>query len=158
VTRPDDAWTLDEIKEYLEERKFDPEGVRCPCCDRQVKVYRRRFNAGMGRIVEWLYTAPGSPGWTNVARHAPRHVLRSKEVSRLVSWELVEGHDTEVGLYRLTDRGRRFVEGRVRVLSHGLFDRGHFLGFAGRRVSLRDVLEGGRFRRGELREGARRGR
>ena len=112
--------TLREAK--AEVRSKLDEGVTCPCCDQYARAYKRKLNSGMARSLCWLVRVyQSSPGWVDVPKTAPRHVIKSNEIGKLVHWGLVEqkvNTDTSKrcsGVWRPTKRGVDFVMGTIRA-------------------------------------------
>lgn len=101
-------------------------GTPCPICTQLVKLYKRRLNSSMARILIWLVRESSSypDGWVPVSDTAPVFVRRSNEVSRLALWELVEDQPSDSpdrrnsGVWRPTERGRQFVACELSVPSH----------------------------------------
>ncbi len=100
------------------------DGGTCPCCDRWGKVYMRRINVTMARGLLWLSQQPGDGnGWIDVPNLAPRWLVRSNQLPTLRWWKLVEAPVPDVvepekrtsGLWRMTEHGRGFVAGIVKV-------------------------------------------
>ena len=114
------------------------EGIQCPCCDRYVKQYRRKLNAGMTATLIWLVGEYYSTkNWVDVQRQAPKTVLRNREVGKLQHWGMVE---TSKGKWRPTQTGIDFVNRRIKVQSHVLLLDNKMQGFSGQLVSVDDTL------------------
>lgn len=127
--------TLANAQAGLLRRLDEGERVDCPCCGKPAKLYHRRLNATMARGLIWLVRESlGAVGlgdadtlerqWVDVPEVAPAWLMRSKQLTTLRLWRLVEaGGDDGVddgsarrrGLWRPTALGVRFVLGRVRV-------------------------------------------
>lgn len=112
--------TLFEIKEFLSENKED--GVECPCCEGNVKVYRYTLNQGMAKslICAYRHTIIKKPeeGW-----YHPATMLVSEfglnptnnNHTKLQLWGLIEpkSYELETGMWRITNRGERFIRGSI---------------------------------------------
>jgi len=105
--------------------------AHCPCCDKHVKVYRRKFNSGMA--VTMIYTYP-------VFRRYPGRYLDvlhycttthegyvPGEVGKLCWWGLMERKPEDpktgaktTGLYRMTDKGLLFTERKIQIPGHAV--------------------------------------
>lgn len=104
-------------------------GVTCPCCGQFCKVYRRKLNSTMARalilIYHWFQAHPQEK-WL----HVPDFLVKVKadstvaggDVSKLRFWDLLEAQKGQradgsgrVGFYRITDLGRKFIEGKAAV-------------------------------------------
>jgi hypothetical protein len=112
--------TLEEIKKWLQERLEN--GVDCPCCGQFAKIYKRKLNSSMARGLIVL---------VKLNRRDPIHipsvfteyrVCASNDGALLRHWNLIEevpgvrdDGSARVGYYLVTDLGRKFVAGKVRV-------------------------------------------
>lgn len=98
------------------------EGVICPCCDQLVKVYQRRINLQMARAALWMSGTPAGK-YVDMTK-APADIIRNREYSRLALWGLAEAEPgrgssgSRRGSWRLTEGGRLFVNGVLRVAEH----------------------------------------
>jgi len=123
-----DIETLDEAKTYLNANLRD--GVICPCCGQFAKIYKRKFNSWMARAMIAFYAHEGmKPGWFHaISVVVDRRFWKFKinnscgDYGKLVWWGLLEeaaGHredgNPETGYYRMTQKGRDFVLGKIRV-------------------------------------------
>jgi hypothetical protein len=117
-------------------------GVDCPCCDRLVKIYNRKINTTQARGL--ILMARQADEWL----HLPTLVRGgdSGEVSRCAHWGLVDELDVKrddggrAGFWRLTAKGRLFVQGRIKVPKYARIYDGECLGLTGDLVSIRDAL------------------
>lgn len=154
--------TVGQARDWLEARMYG-EGAECPCCTQFVKVYRRKLNAGMGRVLiklwhkaglEWTYLphVDYAEGQTEV-----RAVGHSGEMCMTRFWGLIEplpnternDGSTRVGWWRMTPLGRDFVGGVVQVQKYAIMYAGRCLELDGPMVGIRDVL-GDKFDYSEL--------
>lgn len=71
------------------------------------------------------------------------------DYGKLVWWGFLEKHGTEVGLYRMTEAGKRFVRGEIRARSHAIEYRSNVLDFDGDLITVSQAL-GRKFDYGEL--------
>lgn len=116
--------TVAEARAHLFDN-YDKGVMRCPCCDRIVKLYRRKFNVGLARSIIWLvrYSAERNPtgDWINVPKKAPRHVLASREFDKLRDWGLaVSKTNTDTkkrssGMWLPTPKGESFVRAGLAI-------------------------------------------
>jgi hypothetical protein len=120
MTEMPDSATLGEAREALRGVVF--EGAKCPCCTQFAKVYKRKINSTMARTLITLYRH----GKAGEYLHAPSLPGDTHEVSQLVWWGLVEEERTRredggrAGWWRVTDLGRAFVLGALRLPKHAL--------------------------------------
>lgn len=143
-----------EVREYLIERA--EEGVRCPCCNRLVKVYRRKLHSEMALFLCLLVKR-----WRQVPRYfstselVPGTNKSTTDGAYLVHWGLVEREPAKntaggrAGMYRPTPKGVEFAEGRLTVPSHIHTLCGDLIGFSEEQVSIEHCL-GSRFDYDEL--------
>lgn len=117
--------SLEEAQEWIRKEATKPKGAKCPCCTLYVKIYNRKLNSALARTLIWMYHADGDPdGWIHMPTRAPAWATRNREYSRLCYWGLAERRPKDpkdkkvktTGLYRITPKGREFVEGRIKVL------------------------------------------
>lgn len=125
-----------------------PEGITCPCCGQLCKLYRRSLNSGMTRSLIWLvrYQEWSGEEWIDVPKHAPRYVLASREMGKLVHWGLAEDKPNDddrqrtSGMWRPTKKGIAWVYMEVTVPSHVLLYNNQLYGFSGQPVNVQEAL------------------
>ena len=139
------ATTLREVIDDLLARIDD--GAECPCCGQFAKVYRRKLNERIGRILiamwhkagtDWIYL-PSIGGSDNTDVPA----ARSGEHAFAQFWGLIERNTAEGGRghWRLTPHGADFVHDRVKIPKYARIYNGELLGLVeGEQVSITDVL------------------
>ncbi|MDD5542857.1 MAG: hypothetical protein PHX83_06750 [Acidobacteriia bacterium] len=121
------------------------DGIRCPCCDRLVKSYRRAMNADMARFLillcrEYLAKPPGT--FVDI-RTIP---VRGGDYAKLTHWGLVEQAVNDdpakrsSGLWRPTPRGLRFAQGEATEPSHVVLLDNEVKGFDEGRVTIWEAL------------------
>jgi len=100
------------------------EGVRCPCCGRIGRVYKRKFNSGMARVLARLVALGGEREWVNVRRLFPGVLQRGGEWARARFWLFVEPRDHRTatanprGDWRVTPWGSQFIREGLSVPKH----------------------------------------
>lgn len=135
------------------------EGVRCPCCDRWIKRYKRRLNSNMAMFLIDLVKVARSKKqeWTSY-----REVkFRGRDYPYLIHWNLMETlrqpgsislgePDTKnSGIYKPTELGLAFVHRLVKVPSHIYLVCNEVEGFSDAQVDIVQAL-GRRFDYAEL--------
>jgi hypothetical protein len=123
MTGSDNGIDLATVVALREEwrRAIEGDGAECPCCARWGKVYPRHINETMARSLIWLCAAPLTGDWVYVPATAPRWLVRSNQLPTLRWWDLVEraASDDKIkkhsGLWRPTQLGRDFAEGKITV-------------------------------------------
>jgi hypothetical protein len=143
----DESRTLRDARQWLRARMED--GAHCPCCTQLAKVYTRKLNSAMARDLIWLVrmSAVSTDGWVDIAI-APKCFHASRELAKLVYWELIEmlngqpvGGARTTGIWRPTDSGVRFARGRIAVPSHVRIYDGRRLSFDNTRIiTIRQAL------------------
>jgi hypothetical protein len=159
------SWTtLDEAKAAL--RAGWGEGVVCPCCGQFVKLYKRVLSSSMAyalilidrhfrRSSEWLHVQSyivDLPDLDPKVRAAVRG-----DFAKLSYWGLLcerpggksESGSPRAGHWRITHKGRQFVDGVIRVPKHALVYNRAARGFSEESVNIRQAL-GERFDYDEL--------
>lgn len=130
------------------------DGVRCPCCTRLAKIYKRPIYAAMAKALIMIVKASetlseSSNGWFHIEDRildngGPAKVslssLTNAGYSKLAYWGLIESQSNNSGFWRATDLGVDFVKGRATVLSHVELYDGEFLGTVGEPVTISNVL------------------
>jgi hypothetical protein len=149
--------TIKEAKEWL--IKNAQEGAVCPCCSQYVKIYKRKLNSGMARTLVWIVRSTDSYEWIEVAKKAPKYVLRSNEHGKLAHWGLVEQQPStsakakNSGIWRATPDGIEFVYKKIDVPSHVFLYNNKVLRFSDTRTTIEEAL-GKNFDYQELMKGA----
>jgi len=150
--------SLTRSKQRAEMLANADDGTHCPTCNRFIKRYKRKLNSGMCRTLIWLYHYQRETGqrWVKVADVAPTYVLRTNEISRLAVWNLAkeksisDDEDKRTsGLYRITNDGMDFVEGKLDVPSHVLLMSNKVERFSETTTNIRRAL-GSKFSYNEL--------
>jgi len=126
-------------------------GTHCRCCTKSVNVYHRKFNSGMALTM--IYTYPWFRShpqeWLGVLKFcATRHNYVAGEIGKLLWWGLMEKNKCAkpqqgarvAGLYRMTEKGFAFVQGRKRIQSHVWEYLSEVQSFDGDTICIRDAL------------------
>jgi hypothetical protein len=116
---PSDDWRIVEVRDYL--RRNAEQGVQCPSCKQNVQIQTYSFTRSCARnlIAIYRYEKQSGEEWIDVpAVLKPQGLARGNDSAMLAWWDLVESRDglaARTGIYRLTDQGRAFVEGKIRI-------------------------------------------
>lgn len=134
IVMPAEITTLVEAEAWL--RDHAHEGARCPVCDQNVKVYKRPINCMMACALILIYRhfeQEESQDWLHVSTFLLKQGLSARvaaairgDYAKLKLFGLLEAKEDlgvevrrdgnpRIGLYRITELGRRFVRGEVRV-------------------------------------------
>jgi len=142
--------TLEDAQQWLEKNRMD--GVKCPCCNQFVKVYKRKFHGSMGRVLMLMCRAhwtgkTDDDGYTHVENLLVALGNNTKGVQgKMKYWGLVESKPPATtdkktsGLWRPTHKGFLFAQNRVRVPKHVYVYNDSVLGFGNELVYIREVL------------------
>ena len=143
-----DFKTLEEAKKFL--RDNWEKGTTCPCCKQIVKQYRRKMHSAMGvMLIQFYRLSNGADEWVHVSElyQKGNKTTTSADYAYLRYWNLLEKKPEDKdqdkksnGYWRITQRGRQFVMGNRKELSHILLYNGGFYGLAGELVNITDVL------------------
>lgn len=112
--------TLSEAHKWLKDRVED--GVVCPCCAQFAKIYKRKLNSSMARGLLVLVRLDENGPIHIPSIFTAQRVCAANDGSLLRHWGLIEevpgvrdDGSTRVGYYTVTDLGRKFAAGSVRV-------------------------------------------
>ena len=139
--------TIQEAKTHLREN-FD-KGTGCPCCGQFVKRYRRSIYGTMARMLIAFYRLkhPGFMHVNDVIRLTGLADYRCGDWAKLVYWGLIEekskgkNEDKRTsGYWRITDRGKEFVEGALTVPKYIYLYNQKYMGNDGPEVHIRDCI------------------
>ena len=92
-------------------------GGHCPICERWGKVNKYKMTEHLALSLRWIHAHGDTEGWVNVQKKAPRWIMKSKTYNLLEHWGLLESRGFRTGIWRVTNTGRRFIYGEIRVPS-----------------------------------------
>lgn len=142
--------TLKEAKAEL--RANWKKGIKCPCCGQWVKLYKRKLNSGMARVLIHIYhidkTKTDDFHWIKITEEVLARGANpaTMEYSKLKYWDLLEergdaGVDTKsAGYWRITKLGRDFVEGKVTLPRYVFIYDNKLLESSFEQTSIREAL------------------
>lgn len=149
-----DFETLEEAKQFL--RDNWEKGVDCPCCNRYVRRYKIKLNSAMSLFLINLYKHSLH---SNEPAHISELVNKNGKISMsygwLRYWELAENVKNEdpdkkgSGYWRITELGKKFASGKLRLYSHAYFYDGKSYGHTGNKITIQEAL-GNKFSYEEL--------
>ena len=140
----DRTTTLAEAKKVV--RDGLKSGITCPCCGRLCKLYPRKLHKEMATfLIQLVRAAEHDDGWIHIRNLLPASPKASTDGSYLTHWGLLETKPSDPGeksdgFYRPTDKGKRFVQGKVRVPSHAYIFSGRCYHFSDEQVSITEAL------------------
>lgn len=142
--------------EFLEKVKHSGEELRCPCCERMVRVYRRKLHSEMARFLLQLVSLYRKyPRYYSMREIMPRDNKASSDGTYLVHWGLIEKADgtntamAPAGTYRPTELGLRFAHEVEAVPSHVHLLNNKPIGWSDKQITIRKAL-GSKFNYDEL--------
>jgi len=126
---------LSEAGDELRAALVTGKATTCPCCGGDAKVYARALGATMVKVLRALNRA-GEHGL--VSRDIVAQTLVQSDTGKLAAWGFA--HKGADHRWRITPRGRDFLQGGLAVAHRVLFYQGHVIGFDySRMVRVRDV-------------------
>lgn len=161
---PTEWVTLQEAREYVKEGS--KKGVSCPCCQQYAKIYKRKINSGMARVLIHLYIEyfETAQEWVQVKEFLRQKKYRNNHDWTLLRfWGLLEPKEKEEtdpkkmkynGLWRVTVWGKQFVtDTRFKVNERAMIYNNTFKGFVDEKeINIKDAL-GSKFDYQELMKG-----
>lgn len=137
------------------ELKIDPtkEGTICPYCSQFIKLYERTLTSSMAYGLILIYKKQKlDDSYLHIENffkdinHLPSSIRG--DISKLRYWKLLERKEGERkdksrrnGYYKITQRGRLFVENNLKVPSNIKVYNNHFMGFSGEIISIKEALK-----------------
>ena len=127
------------------------EGCRCPICNQNVKMYKKKVDSQMAFFLIKLHRLTKKYPLQNYF-HVSDDINVTLKVggswAKLRYWELIEeqpkdSNDTEKrtsGMWRISQKGMMFVEGNLSIPKYVKLYNQTFYGYEGERVSIQDAL------------------
>ena len=135
--------TLAQAQEYLEDNRR--EGVECPCCDQFVKLYKRKLGAPQTRGLIQLLKFNREEKWVHITK-----IIRTCNVhgdfAKMELWGLIEQQPVTTnkkknsGYWKITEKGKHFLFGLLRVPSHVFIYNGKKEGFSETTTDVHESL------------------
>lgn len=130
-----DNTPLKDLREWIIKRLWTGDQVPCPCCGQKAQIHPWTFSTKLAFAIYELYRIDqADPG---VQVHLHREVINpnpkrtNRSANQLHHWKLIKQANPQVpgkardGLWIITNRGRQFVEGKVRIpKSIKIYDKG----------------------------------
>lgn len=99
------------------------EGQICPVCTRMAKVYKRKIHKAMAKSLIDLYKLGGTTEYVYWYE-----VSTSGNLANFRHWGILEEQEGNPGHWKLTDKGKEFIKGEIRVPKYSLSFDGEFIG------------------------------
>lgn len=151
--------TVAKAKEYLRENW--EQGVDCPCCGQHVQLYDYKLFATSARALILLYrlTKERPDEYFHISEYAEadRGKSRAPHFAELRFWGLISKQSNtdpakkSSGYWKITTKGKEFVDGTITVPSRILVYNNRFKGFSDKSTDI-DINEalGNKFNFAEL--------
>lgn len=143
--RPSATSTIEHAKLYL--RAHWSQGVACPACGRNVRLYSEKLSSNMARALIAQYRAAGTD-MVDTRDIWPSNGTSGPKAPQLKHWRIIES-GAAPRLWRITDLGVGWLAGRVMVPSHAYTFNDKCYGHSATLITLADAL-GEPFDLGEL--------
>ena len=133
--------TILEAKDHL--RKNYESGTSCPVCSQLVNAYKRKLNANMCRALAIIYARTNT---NNIYIHVQNEFttlgLRATamDYTYLEKWKFIEVNPDKSGHWRVTDKGRAFVEDTLVVAAYCLVYAGNVYQWSTDTVNMTEAL------------------
>jgi hypothetical protein len=131
--------TIDDARKILKDGYID--GVKCPCCEQWVKLYKRKITSSAAATLIDLYHQDNDAHISRLEHHDG-----GGDFAKLVFWGLIKD---KRGLWRITNLGIDFVRRKATVQKFAMVLNGAVLGFEGPQVDIIHCL-GSKFDYNEL--------
>ncbi|MBU4565115.1 MAG: hypothetical protein KMY53_16050 [Desulfarculus sp.] len=112
----------------------------CPCCGQTCKLYRRKLNSGMVRVLIAMYRLGSGGRWVHINREIRTY---ARDYSYLSRWGLIEQDLSRGsgGFWRLTALGEEFVTSRGKAVpKYILMYNNKLLGFGPEETTIIQAL------------------
>jgi len=151
---------LSEVISCVEGMKSSGKHDKCPACQQTVKVYKRALNKPMAQIlgiIHAYYKLHSLEEWLHVDEHLKSYKINCRYYSLLRFWGLIEQKDglrpdgsNRLGYWRITEKGKMFVEGQIKVpkffymFNQGVEESLGELGFSADEIGFKQIVEEGK--------------
>ena len=132
--------TILEAKDHLR-NKFKT-GTSCPCCGQLVKAYKRKLNANMCKALAIIYTRTNDGVYMHVQNVFSLLKLRATamDYSYLEKWKFIESDPNNNGHWRITDKGKSFIQDHLVVPAYCLVYGGEVYEWSTDTVNMSEAL------------------
>ena len=133
--------TILEAKNHLRENYES--GTSCPVCSQLVKAYKRKLNANMCRALAIIYARTNENSiYIHVQNEFTLLGLRATamDYTYLEKWKFIEVNPDQSGHWRVTDKGKAFVEDTLVVPAYCLVYAGNVYKWSTNTVNMTEAL------------------
>jgi len=150
--------SLTEARGWVEKMKKD--GCICPCCTQISKIYKRKLYSTMAFELIKIYKLTKGDDKDDFINIKEINNRGGGDFAKLALWELVveKPKDPEEtvtrtsGLWKITEKGNLFVQGKLNVATHVFLYNAKVLGFSETNTTIKEAL-GKKFNYVELMNG-----
>tara|TARA_R100001460_G_scaffold13563_2_gene30512 strand:+ start:52 stop:639 length:588 start_codon:yes stop_codon:yes gene_type:complete len=147
---PENEYLLSEAREYVKDNLDD--GIRCPCCNKWVRRYKRKFNTTMAKSLLWLVNQSKGNEWIDVPNLGPDWLIRSNQLPTTRWWGLIErpkeNQDKKAlekdlkhsGSWRATKKGIAFAYNSISIPSTAITYDGNVEALIGKKIKIQDTV------------------
>lgn len=143
--------SLDSARDKL--RDLAADGAKCPCCQQNVKIYKRKLNLNHVQMMCEVYKRQFRDGLRQYWVYLPDIPQKSRDFATAQYFGLIEQRPgtredgaKQTGWWRLTHTGTQFLGGRVFIPKYALVYNGERIGWDGGQVYVHSIWEGFNFR------------
>lgn len=150
--QPNNGTLLSEARMLVDHGRETAEGVQCPCCGQEAKIYRRNLDSMMAEALTIFYRHAKKVGfnaWIDLPREFPGRLMSGGDIAKLRRWGITEAPQIDPqnwkrvqgGFWRLTPLGVRFASNRLRVPQSEICYANETIGFEGPMVKIEDCFD-----------------
>jgi hypothetical protein len=131
--------------EFLIRLKSNKE-VRCECCGRMAKIYRRKIHYALARQLIRMYKMGGDKEYIHVTALIMPSVAGPADFTNARYWGLIEpayhvpDEKKSSGKWRLTQKGVDFVQNKITLPEYANIFDGHLRELEGEQINIKDAL------------------
>ena len=132
--------TILEAKDHL--RKNFKSGTGCPACGQLVKAYKRKLNANMCKALAIIHNRTKDGVYIHVQNVFSLLGLRATamDYSYLEKWKLIEVDPNNNGHWRVTDKGKQFMNDQLVLSAYCLVYAGDVYEWSSEMVNISEAL------------------
>ena len=124
--------TIAQGREFVDVHRES--GITCPLCEQKITAARPRpLSSFIKDLVIFANTEGDQEGWLKV-----HGLFSGGDYAKMKNWNFIESG--AAGLWRITDVGRAFLRGELKVREAAIIQGSKFIRFTGREVTVKDLL------------------
>lgn len=139
--------TLEEVQNWL--RAKVEKGETCPCCKQFAKVYKRKiYSKAVYSLIKLYRLNENQANYYHITQLNPEKVSGGGDFAKLVYWGLIEEKPKEEdettsrtsGYWKITNKGRYFVERQKTIPTYARIYDSRLLGLTGPEIDIKEAL------------------